>query len=128
MPKKRNDWSPIHYQIDKDFSRSMFSVWINPIEPSINNYEPIFQTWNPVFEPKSEKVIVSVPMERAVVNSTNQKLIEKLEELHKVPGRKIFFCGSYASPGVPLLESAARSAIKAVSNIGIDSGLNENYM
>lgn len=120
MPKKREDWSPIHYQMDKDLSRSMFSVWVNPIEPSISLHEPVLQTWNPLFEPKSEKVISTVPMERAVVSNFNQNLIEELDQLHKLPSRKVFFCGSYASPGVPLLESAVRSAIKTIKCIGFD--------
>ena len=98
----------------------MFSVWVNPIEPSISSHEPVLQTWNPLFEPKSEKDISTVPMERAVVSNFNQNLIEELDQLHKLPSRKVFFCGSYASPGVPLLESAVRSAIKTIKCIGFD--------
>ena len=121
MPEKKKDWSPIHYQINKDLSRSMFSVWVNPIEPTITHHDPILQTWEPIFEPKSEKVIIKVPMERAVVNHNNQNLIKELDNLHKSPSRKVFFCGSYAAPGVPLLESATISAINAVSYLGFDS-------
>jgi len=126
MPKRKKDWSPIHYQIDKNINCSMFSVWVNPIEPSIVNHEPIFQTWNPLFEPKSEKVVVALPMERAVVNKYSKDLINELEILQKDPSRKVFFCGSYAAPGVPLLESAARSAINVVSLLGFSSSMNEN--
>ena len=104
----------------------MFSVWVNPIEPTISDHKPVIQTWNPVFEPKSENVIISLPMERAVVNNTNQNIIKELDQLHKIPFRKVFYCGSYAAPGVPLLESAAQSAIKAVSYLGIDSIMSEN--
>ena len=121
MPTKREDWSPIHYQIEKNLSRSMFSVWVNPIEPSISSHEPVLQTWNPLFEPKSEKVISTVPMERAVVSNFNQNLIDELDKLNKLPSRKVYFCGSYASPGVPLLESAVCSAIKIIKLIGFNS-------
>ena len=66
----------------------MFSVWVNSIEPSIKHFEPIIQTWNPIFEPKSEKVIIKVPMERAVVNHKNQNLIKsimkKIKNLTKI--------------------------------------------
>ena len=31
MPKRKNDWSALHYQVKRDFSNSMFSIWVNPI-------------------------------------------------------------------------------------------------
>ena len=120
MPKRKNDWSVLHYQVKRDFSNSMFSVWVNPIEPSIAKYDPVFQTWNPIFEPNPEKVYKAVPMERAVVSGENQNLLKELNHLHQLPSRKVFFCGSYAAPGVPLLESAVRSAIKVVHQLGFD--------
>ena len=127
MPERKQDWTPLHYQMNKDFSQSMFSVWVNPIEPTISNHEPVLQTWNPIFEPKPERVIVSVPMERAVVNQSNHYLLEELDLLHKLPSRKVFFCGSYAAPGVPLLESAVHSAIKVVCHLGFDSSISEQF-
>ncbi len=120
MPKNNNDWSALHYQVKKDFSKSMFSVWVNPIEPSIAKHKPVFQTWNPIFEPKQENVYKTLAMERAVVSGKNQSLLKELNRLHQLPSRNVFFCGSYASPGVPLLESAVRSAIKVVNILGFD--------
>ena len=119
MPIRKRDWSALHYQVKRDFSDTMFSIWVNPIEPSIKKNEPVFQTWNPIFEPKPEKVFKAVPMERAVVSLENQNLIKELNVLHQLPSRKVFFCGSYAAPGVPLLESAVRSAIKVVHHLGL---------
>ena len=123
MPERKQDWSPLHFQMDKDFSQFMFSVWVNPVEPTIFHHEPVLQTWNPLFEPKSEKVIVAVPMERAVVNQGNHNLLKELDLLHKFPYRNVFFCGSYAAPGVPLLESAVCSAIKVVRHLGFDPSI-----
>ena len=98
----------------------MFSVWVNPIEPTIASHAPVFQTWNPIFEPEAEKTLCAVPMERAVVSRKNQKLLRDLDLLHQRPLRKVFFCGSYAASGVPLLESTVRSAIKVVGYLGYD--------
>ena len=120
MPKSNKDWSALHYQVKKDFSNSMFSVWVNPIEPSIAKHEPVLQTWNPIFEPKQENVYKTLTMERAVVSGENQNLLKELNHIHQLPSRKVFFCGSYAAPGVPLLESAVRSAIKVVNKLGFD--------
>ncbi len=118
MPKRKRDWSALHYQVKKDFSNSMFSVWVNPIEPSIARHEPVLQTWNPILEPRQENVYKTLTMERAVVSTENQNLLEQLNHLHQLPFRKVFFCGSYAAAGVPLLESAVRSAIKVVNQLG----------
>ena len=120
MPKRKNDWSALHYQVKRDLSNSMFSVWVNPIEPSIMKHDPIFQTWNPIFEPKPEKVYKALTMERAIVSEKNQNLLKELNNMHQLPSRNIFFCGSYAAPGVPLLESAVRSAIKVINQLGFD--------
>ena len=98
----------------------MFSVWVNPIEPSIAKHKPVIQTWNPIFEPKQENVYKTLTMERAVVSGDNQNLLKELRHLHQLPSRNVFFCGSYAAPGVPLLESAVRSAIKVVNKLGFD--------
>ena len=121
MPKSNKDWSALHYQVKKDLSNSMFSVWVNPIEPSIAKHKPVIQTWNPIFEPKQENVYKTLTMERAVVSGENQNLLKELNHLHQLPSRNVFFCGSYAAPGVPLLESAVRSAIKVVNKLGFDS-------
>jgi predicted NAD/FAD-binding protein len=125
MPERKQDWSPLHYQMDKEFRQSMFSVWVNPIEPTISHHQPVFQTWDPLFEPESEKVIAAVTMERAVINQDSQNLLRELDLLHKLPSRNVFFCGSYASPGVPLLESAVRSAIKVVRHLGFDPSMKQ---
>lgn len=42
---------------------------------------------------------------------------EALGQWHSQPGRKVFFCGSWAYEGVPLLESAVRSANAVVDAI-----------
>ena len=105
MPKRRSDWTALNYITERDFSRSIFSVWVNAVEPSLKNYpKPIFQSWNaPV---KASSIIQSVKLERAVVNAKNQQALERLKQLHRKPDRSVFFCGSWAAPGTPLLESA----------------------
>ena len=43
--------------------------------------------------------------------------IAELQALHAEPGRRLWYCGSYAEAGVPLLESAARSARQVAAAI-----------
>lgn len=120
MPADRRDWSALHYQMRPDLSEAMFTVWVNPVENSLGNDDPpVFQTWNPLFAPDPQKVIVRVPLARAVVHGGTASALQGLSDLHGEPGRQLFFCGSWAYPGVPLLESAVRSAIAVVQRLGL---------
>ena len=118
MPQRRNDWRPLHYQMSDGFDPSMFTVWVNPIEPTLSGSEPVFQTWNPLFEPEPQTVLSRVPLQRAVVSRQNSALLSELARIHKEPDRRVFFCGSYAAPGVPLLESAVCSSLRLVRCLG----------
>jgi predicted NAD/FAD-binding protein len=42
MPKRREDWTPLNYLLDSDLKRNMFTVWVNPVEPSIASSAPVF--------------------------------------------------------------------------------------
>jgi len=118
LPRRRQDWSALNYAISPDLARQMFTVWVNPIEPSIASEDPIFQTWNPLFEPAEGTILRRVAMQRAVVNADSAAAQSELDALHADPDRRVFICGSYAARGVPLLESAVRSAVAVAARIG----------
>ncbi|WOE31003.1 MULTISPECIES: FAD-dependent oxidoreductase [unclassified Acinetobacter] len=111
MPPKRKDWSVLSYMMDRKFTRQQFTVWLNSIEPSLVGKQPIFQTWRPVTEIDAKKVIVSVKLSRAVVDSQTVALNQALQQRHQQPDRKVFFCGSWSCDGLPILESAVTSAM-----------------
>lgn len=118
MPRRRQDWTPLSYTIDRDLSTQMFTVWVNPVEPSLKDARPIFQSWNPLEALPSEHILASVKLQRAVVDTSTQAAHHDLEALHNDPDRKVFFCGSYAAAGVPLLESAVCSAVAIARRVG----------
>lgn len=120
MPPRRDDWVPLNYRIARDLSASMFTVWVNPIEPSIGP-ELVLQTWNPLLEPDPAAVLARVKLQRAVVSVETAAAQRDLEALHAEPGRRVYFCGSWAAPGVPLLESAVRSAVAVARRLGVDA-------
>lgn len=111
MPRRRADWVPLNFLMTRDLRESMWTVWVNPVEPTLQADVPVFQTWNPLIEPASDKVMMRVPLARAVVHGGTGPALATLRQLHAEPGRRVFFCGSWAYPGVPLLESAVRSAV-----------------
>lgn len=116
MPPKRKDWAVLSYMMDRKFTRQQFTVWLNSIEPSLVGKTPIFQTWRPVVDIDPKKVISSVKLTRAVVDSDTIALNKELQERHKVADRKVYFCGSWSCDGLPILESAVTSAMKIAEN------------
>ncbi len=121
MPKRQSDWTALNYLMDRDLKQSMFTVWVNPVEPSIAHAEPIFQTWNPILPIAPEKIVSRIPLQRAVTTAKNREAWEDLKRLHAEPDRRVFFCGSWAATGVPLLESAVRSAMAVTQQIGLET-------
>lgn len=117
MPSKAQDWTALNFQMDKALEKPMFTVWVNQVEPTLEGSAPVFQTWNPLFEPEPDTVLARIPFERAVVHPGTARVHKALVQWHRQPGRKVFYCGSWAYEGVPLLESAVRSANAVVDTI-----------
>ena len=111
MPPKRKDWAVLSYMMDRKFTRQQFTVWLNSVEPSLVGKNPVFQTWQPVTAIDPKKVISSVTLNRAVVDSQTVALNKELQQRHKDLNRKVFYCGSWSCDGLPLLESAVTSAM-----------------
>ncbi len=119
MPRRRADWAPINYLLEpaRDGAASMWTVWLNPVEPSLARSTDTFQSWQPLFEPAPGSVVARVTLQRAVVTADSLRALLDLADLQAEPGRRLSFCGSYAAAGVPLLESAVRSAISVAHRI-----------
>ncbi len=119
MPAKRREWTALNYSIKPDLSASMFTVWVNAVEPTLQQQPAIFQTWNPLFEPHADEVISRTALCRAVVDHESQRALQTLETLHQEAGRQVFFAGSWASMGIPLLESAVQSAMRVAGHLQV---------
>ncbi|WP_234951017.1 FAD-dependent oxidoreductase [Acinetobacter johnsonii] len=118
MPPKRKDWSVLSYMMDRKFTRQQFTVWLNSVEPSLVGKNVVFQTWQPVTEIDPKKVISTVTLTRAVVDSQTVALNKELQQRHKSANRKVFFCGSWSCDGLPILESAVTSAMHIAEIFG----------
>lgn len=111
MPPKRKDWAVLSYMMDRKFTRQQFTVWINSVEPSLVGKTAVFQTWRPVTPIDPKKIISTVTLTRAVVDSQTVALNKALQLRHKDLDRKVFYCGSWSCDGLPILESAVTSAM-----------------
>ena len=110
MPPKRADWGPVNYVMSPAHDRPMVSIWVNRLLPSYRDDKPLFQTINPMLEPAGDLVLKDCSLQRPIVDLATQANLQQLEALHAQAGRRVFFCGSYAAQGIPLLESAVASA------------------
>ena len=117
LPKRKSDWSPINYRRDPISSETEFTVWVNPVEKSIQKDVNIFQTWNPKAPIRQELILSKLVLQRAIVKNTNFAFLKKLDDMLLDPNRRVYFSGSYSFAGVPLLESAVRSSMRIAKSL-----------
>ncbi len=117
MPARRRDWSPVNACVEPGFERPASTIWINRVQPSMASAAPVFQTVMPQRAPRDELVLASARFERPLADAAGQRAVAALHVLQAQPGRRIWLAGSYAMPGVPLLESAVRSALAVAERI-----------
>jgi predicted NAD/FAD-binding protein len=121
MPARPRDWSPVHLMVDPGRDVPEATIWINAVQRALRGAPPVLQTVHPLRAPREELVLGRAQFERPVVDAGSQRALEALERLHAEAGRTVWFCGSYAQPGIPLLESAVRSAEVVVAALERES-------
>ncbi len=123
MPARRRDWRTLNMVSRDDLSAACCSIWLNRFYgSSLEGRDPLFQTiW--AGEPNDFPVnrsteIARQVMQRPVVRDDTATVLDRLKEREQRAGNRIWFCGSYAAPGLPLLESGVVSAKSVASRIG----------
>lgn len=110
-PRDRRHWAPVNLILSDAHDKPMATIWMNRVQPALRRSSPVFQTWNPIIAPRPETVRAHARFERPVVNAASVEGAHTLRLLQAQHGRRLWFCGSYMGPGIPLLESAARTAL-----------------
>ena len=122
MPQRRADWSPVNARVCPDHDRPESTIWVNAVQPALRRARPLFQTVHPQRQPREDLVLSRAHFERPLVDAGSQRALATLQSLQAQPGRRAWLCGSYAEAGVPLLESAVRSAYEVAGRL---AGLSE---
>lgn len=117
MPADRAGWRPINALVGPRDDMPMFTMWMNRIVPDLRDAPPIFQTINPLVRPAPERVKKSVRLDRPLLSLQTVRAARRLEALHDERGRRVWFCGSYATEGFPLLEAAVVSASRVAERL-----------
>lgn len=117
-PRVKAFWSPVNYILKKGTSAPMATIWMNACHERMGGTTPLFQTWNPHIDPLDNTVISRNRFERPRVDMASLQALSDLDRMMEEPDRRIWFCGSYAHRGIPLLESAAVSSIRVGKKLG----------
>ncbi len=117
MPVRPADWSPVNARVCEAQDRPETTIWVNAVQPALRRAAPIFQTVHPQRAPREDCVIGVARFERPLVDAGSQRALAQLQRLQARPGQRVWLCGSYAQAGVPLLESAVRSALEVTEGI-----------
>lgn len=120
-PRDRRHWAPVNLITSAEHDRPMATIWLNKVQPALKGGAPVFQTWNPLLRPREDTVRAAARFERPVVNAASLEGARAMRVLHAQRGRRVWFCGSYLGPGIPLLESAARTALEVADAINDDA-------
>jgi predicted NAD/FAD-binding protein len=118
LPADRSAWAPVNLAVSQAHDRPMSTIWMNAVQPALRHASPIFQTVGPMVAPRPSTVLAAARFERSVVDRASTRALADLRSLHGEAGRRVWFCGSYARAGIPLLESAVASSDTVVEAIG----------
>lgn len=118
MPARRRDWSPVNLRIAPGHAAPESTIWVNAVQPALRRRDDVFQTVHPQRQPREGSLVGQARFERPVLDAGSLLALDALQRLHAEPGRRVWFCGSYAQAGIPLLESAVRSAHDVAERFG----------
>ena len=110
MPTRRGQWATFNMITSPKNDAAMCSVWMNRFDQHWPAQDDYFQTIGPIKEIDGNLVISDVLLQRPVVTTSTDPNLQRLERLHREPNRRIWYVGSWAQTGIPLLESAVVSA------------------
>lgn len=118
MPAERRDWSPVHLFVDPARPVPESTIWVNAVQPALRGRPDLFQTVHPQRAPRAGAVVGHTHFERPMVTADTAAALAGLQVLHAQAGRRLWFCGSYAQAGIPLLEGAVASAEAVARRFG----------
>jgi uncharacterized protein len=119
MPRRRQDWSPVNLWVDPAAEGAESTIWVNAVQPVLQGAADVFQTVGPLRPVDPARVLGQARFERPVVDARSQQALAQLQQLQAEPDRRVWFCGSYAQAGIPLLESAVGSAFDVAARLGV---------
>ena len=116
MPSEKRNWATFNI-LTQNESTAMCSVWMNRFHKDWKIETPVFQTINPFVAPQDDLVEGRFFLQRPVVTLETSRQLKAIDDFHGGENRRLWFCGSFAAEGVPLLETGVVSAKSIASQI-----------
>lgn len=116
MPNKPENWCTFNMIMDPEHRAAMCSVWLNEFHDEWTTTTPVFQTINPIVSPDPNLILSEARLQRPIVKSNSFESWQQLDRYH-LESNRIWYVGSYAHEGVPLLETGVRSSQSVVERI-----------
>ena len=117
MPGRRSDWACFNMVSNAEMSAAQCTVWMNRFDRRLGEGTDYFQTIGPIQNIKPEHVVSTASLQRPIVGLETKKALQDIASNLQEPGRRIWYAGSWANYGIPLLESAVVSAQQSVRSI-----------
>lgn len=124
MPASSRDWATFNMILNQNLdseSAAMCSVLMNRFHSDWEIEQPVIQTINPIKTPDEDQILQAASLQRPVVSRASFDAWTQLESLNRQPKRRVLFSGSYATRGIPLLETGVRSSLNLIDKMGIDN-------
>ncbi len=121
MPPDPRDWRTFNMISNREKTAACCSVWLNRFQQEWpDSVTPRFQTiWAGQpddFQISRQSIANRFDLQRPTVTQLSLESLRALDKIHRNP-RRIWFCGSYAGAGTPLLESGVTSALTVARRI-----------
>lgn len=117
MPRDRGGWRPINALRADAGGMPMYTMWMNRILPDVPEGPALFQSINPLVDPAPERVVSELALDRPLLTVETLGAVRRVRALHEEADRRVWFCGSYLTEGLPLLEAATISATDVAERI-----------
>ncbi len=118
MPERRKDRSTFNMINNAEHTAAMCTVWLNRFHSNWAIDSEVFQTIGPVREIDPACLLARLQLQRPVVTKRTAPALELLEQIQTDADCRVWFCGSWADYGVPLLETGVTSANRVAARIG----------
>lgn len=115
MPADRSQWNSMNFFLSTDGKECQATLWQNSVQDLPASEGQVFQTWNPLVKIDPALIISTSWFDRPVLTPETVRQVKNIDQIQGV-GR-MWFCGSYAHLGIPLLESAVSSGFDVAGRI-----------
>jgi len=126
MPSYVESWSAFNFcrpAANDVGADPMCTIWLNRFSEQYSQTLNMFQTIKPTRRPAEEHIHAERKLERPIVSRSSRIGWQLLERMHSEPERNVWFAGSYAANGVPLLETAVQSAIAVAQRLRVENSM-----